>query len=124
MWRCHQERGAGTAPRLGSGEKKKSQTNKEADQSSRVGRGEWMPGQKCQRYLVNGSHDLAGLLIENFRAPVRIKHVQFFDQPVVLSQKERVQGDHPQMLIGSRITCETSMIKSLSTETCREWTND
>jgi len=50
---------------------------------------------------VNGSHDLAGLLIKNVRAPVRVEQVQLFDQPVVLSQKESVQCDHSQMLIGS-----------------------
>lgn len=65
-------------------------------------------------YLMNGSHDLAGLLVESVRAPVGVEHVQLFDQPVVLSQKERVQRDHSQMLVGSRITCGTFTIKQLN----------
>ncbi len=50
---------------------------------------------------MNGSHDLAGLLVKGVRAPMGVEQVQLFDQPVVLSQEERVQRDHSQMLIGS-----------------------
>lgn len=53
------------------------------------------------RYLVDGPQDLARLLIERVGAPVRIDQVKLLDQPVVLSQEECVQGNHPQMLIGS-----------------------
>lgn len=61
---------------------------------------------------MDGSHDLAGLLIKGVRAPVRVEQVQLFDQPVVLSQKQRVQRDHSQMLIRSRITCETLIMNN------------
>lgn len=58
-------------------------------------------------YLMNGSHDLARLLIQGVRAPVGVKPLQLFDQPVVLPQEKRVQCDHSQMFVGSGITCET-----------------
>lgn len=45
-------------------------------------------------YLMDGSHDLAGLLVQDVRAPVRVEQVQLPDQPVVLSQEERVQRNH------------------------------
>lgn len=71
---------------------------------------------------MNGSHDLAGLLIEGVGAPARVEQVQLFDQPVVLSQEERVQRDHSQMLIRSGITCEMFIMNNSSTEACREQT--
>lgn len=70
---------------------------------------------------MNGSYDLAGLLVEGVRAPVKIEQVQLFDQAVVLSQEERVQCNQSQMFIGSRITCEALVMNSSHTEACREW---
>lgn len=61
---------------------------------------------------MDGSYDLAGLLIKGVRAPVRVEQVQLFNQPVVLSQKQRVQRDHSQMLISSGITCETLIMNN------------
>lgn len=58
-------------------------------------------------YLMDGSHDLAGLLEQDVRTPVRVEQVQLFNQPVVLSQEERVQRNHSQMFISSGITWET-----------------
>lgn len=69
---------------------------------------------------MDGSHDLAGLLVECVRAPVRVEEVQLSDQPVVLSQKECVQSDHTQVLIRSGITCETLIINNSSSEASRE----
>lgn len=37
---------------------------------------------------------------------MRVEEVQLLDQPVVLSQEERVQRDHSQMFISSGITWE------------------
>ena len=45
-------------------------------------------------YLMDGSDDLAGLLVQDVRTPVRVEQVQLFHQPVVLSQEERVQRNH------------------------------
>lgn len=61
-------------------------------------------------YLMDGSHDLAGLLVQDARTPVRVEQVQLCDQPVVLSQEERVQRNHSQMFIGSGITWETAIL--------------
>lgn len=58
-------------------------------------------------YLVDGSQDLAGLLVQDVRAPVRVEPVQLPNQPVVLPQEERVQRNHSQMFVGSGITWET-----------------
>lgn len=58
-------------------------------------------------YLVDGSQDLAGLLVQDVRTPVRVEPVQLPNQPVVLPQEERVQRNHSQMFIGSGITWET-----------------
>lgn len=57
-------------------------------------------------YLMDGSHDLAGFLVQNVRTPVRVEKVQLFNQPVVLPQEERVQRNHSQMFISSGITWE------------------
>lgn len=57
-------------------------------------------------YLMDGSHDLAGFLVQDVRTPVRVEKVQLFNQPVVLSQEERVQRNHSQMFISSGITWE------------------
>lgn len=72
----------------------------------------------CWLYLMNGSYDLAGLLIKGVRAPVRVEQMQLFDQSVVLSQKEGVQCDHSQMLIGPRVTCETFIVNNWCTQNC------
>lgn len=54
---------------------------------------------------MDGTQDLAGFLVQRVGAPVRVEPPQLFDQPVVLSQEERVQCDHPQVLVGSGIPC-------------------
>ena len=69
---------------------------------------------------MNGSHDLARLLIQGVRAPVGVEPLQLFDQPVVLSQEKRVQCDHSQMFIGSGITCEAWIMNKSSTQIWRE----
>ena len=70
---------------------------------------------------MNGSYDLAGLLIEGVGAPVRVEQVQLFDQTVVLSQKERVKCDQSQMFVGSGITCDTQLMNSSCSRAGRKW---
>lgn len=65
------------------------------------------PGQRS--HLVDGAQDLAGLLVQGVRAPVGVEPLQLSDQPVVLAQEERVQCDHPQVLVGSGITCKINV---------------
>lgn len=52
-------------------------------------------------YLVDGSDDLPGLLVEGVGTPVRVEIMELFDQTVVFSQEECVQDHHAEMLIGS-----------------------
>lgn len=64
------------------------------------------------RYLVDGAHDLPGLLVQGVGTPVRVEQVQLLNQPVVLSQEERVQRDHSQMFVSSGITWEALVFYS------------
>lgn len=54
-------------------------------------------------YLLDGPHDLAGLLIKGVGAPVGVEAMQLLNQSVVLPQKHSVQCDHTQVLIGSGV---------------------
>lgn len=56
-------------------------------------------------HLVDGAQDLAGFLVQGVRAPVGVELLQLSDQPVVLTQEECVQRDHPQVFVCSGITC-------------------
>lgn len=58
---------------------------------------------------MDGAQDLASFLVQRVRAPVGVELLQLSDQPVVLSQEEGVQRDHPEVLIGSGITCEANV---------------
>lgn len=61
---------------------------------------------------MDGSHDLACFLIQDVRTPVGVEKVQLFNQPVVLSQEERVQRNHSQVLISSGITWESFILNT------------
>lgn len=73
------------------------------------------------RYLLDGPQDLAGLLVQDVRTPVRVEQAQLCNKPVVLSQEERVQRNHSQMFIGSGITWETAILYSRACTT-GSWT--
>lgn len=58
---------------------------------------------------MDGAQDLPGFLVQHVGAPVGIELLQLSDQPVVLSQEECVQRDHPQVLVSSGITCNMNV---------------
>lgn len=71
---------------------------------------------------MNGSYDFPRLLVEDVRAPVGVEEPQLFDQTVVLSQKECVQGNLSQVLVSPRVPWRTQVKNRLATKTWKEHT--
>lgn len=60
-------------------------------------------------YLCVSTHNLSGLLVESLAVPVWVESLQFTSQPVVLSQKQRVNGRQSDVLIHTDVTWQAEM---------------